>query len=62
MTIAISLDSVCKNFGDFIAIKDVSFDIADNEFFTLLGLSGCGRDIGDVLPFCREITELEKPI
>ncbi len=43
MTIAISLDSVCKNFGDFTAIKDVSFDIADNEFFTLLGPSGCGK-------------------
>ncbi|MGB0844723.1 MAG: ABC transporter ATP-binding protein, partial [Alphaproteobacteria bacterium] len=29
--------------GDYRAIKDISFDIQDNEFFTLLGPSGCGK-------------------
>ena len=35
--------NVRKVFGDFTAIHDVTFDIADNEFFTLLGPSGCGK-------------------
>ncbi|MEM9249967.1 MAG: ABC transporter ATP-binding protein [Pseudomonadota bacterium] len=40
---AISLTHVRKMFGDFTALSDVTFDIADNEFFTLLGPSGCGK-------------------
>ena len=40
---AISIQSVGKKFGDFTAIKEVSFDIANGEFFTLLGPSGCGK-------------------
>ncbi|MEM9270134.1 MAG: ABC transporter ATP-binding protein, partial [Pseudomonadota bacterium] len=43
MTPAIALDNVTKRFGDFTALSEVSFDIADNEFFTLLGPSGCGK-------------------
>ena len=40
---AVALRSVRKDFGDFTALKDVAFDIGDNEFFTLLGPSGCGK-------------------
>ena len=40
---AISLEGVRKDFGDFTAISNVTFNIADNEFFTLLGPSGCGK-------------------
>lgn len=43
MTAAVSLHSVSKHFGDFVALEEVSFEIADNEFFTLLGPSGCGK-------------------
>jgi len=43
MTSAVSLNAVRKVFGDFTALREVSFDIADNEFFTLLGPSGCGK-------------------
>ncbi len=43
MSTAISLSRVRKDFGTFTALSDVSFDIADNEFFTLLGPSGCGK-------------------
>lgn len=43
MTPAVSINSVRKDFGDFTAISEVSFEIADNEFFTLLGPSGCGK-------------------
>jgi len=43
MTSAVSLHNVRKDFNAFTALKDVTFDIADNEFFTLLGPSGCGK-------------------
>lgn len=32
-----------KKYGDFVAIPDISLDIARGEFFTLLGPSGCGK-------------------
>jgi spermidine/putrescine transport system ATP-binding protein len=43
MSHAISIKNVSKFYGDYRAIKDISFDIQDNEFFTLLGPSGCGK-------------------
>lgn len=43
MTTAVSLHGVHKDFGKVTALSDVTFDIADNEFFTLLGPSGCGK-------------------
>ena len=43
MTASVALKAVRKDFGTFTALSDVSFDIADNEFFTLLGPSGCGK-------------------
>jgi len=39
----VSIQSVTKRFGDFVALDNVSLDIQDNEFFTLLGPSGCGK-------------------
>ena len=32
-----------KAFGDFVAVRDSSFEIRDGEFFCLLGPSGCGK-------------------
>jgi len=43
MTTAISLKSVTKQFKDFQALNEISFDIQEGEFFTLLGPSGCGK-------------------
>lgn len=43
MSHAISIKNVSKHYGSYRAIKDISFDIQDNEFFTLLGPSGCGK-------------------
>ena len=40
---AISLRHVSKQFGDVVAVADVSLDIADGEFLTLLGPSGSGK-------------------
>jgi len=39
----ISIRQVHKLFGRFTAIDDVSLDIAQGEFFSLLGASGCGK-------------------
>jgi spermidine/putrescine transport system ATP-binding protein len=40
---AVEIKGVSKRFGTFQALKEVTFDIYDNEFFTLLGPSGCGK-------------------
>ena len=41
--LAIELEGVCKDFGDFKAVKDVSLQVGQGEFFSLLGPSGCGK-------------------
>jgi NitT/TauT family transport system ATP-binding protein len=44
----IRLDSVAKTYrtrrGDLVrAVEDITLDVADNEFVTLVGASGCGK-------------------
>ncbi|WP_020179597.1 ABC transporter ATP-binding protein [Methylopila sp. M107] len=39
----IRFENVVKRFGDFTAVDDVSLDIHQREFFSLLGPSGCGK-------------------
>ena len=39
----IVVKNIRKEFGDFVAVKESSFTIADGDFFMLLGPSGCGK-------------------
>ena len=39
----IRLENVQKRFGDFTAVREASFTVADGDFFVLLGPSGCGK-------------------
>ena len=39
----VRIERVTKNFGDFVAVDDVSLGIYKKEIFCLLGASGCGK-------------------
>src|SRR5262247_1095628 len=39
----LEIDRVSKRYGDVIAVRDLSLDVADGEFVVLLGPSGCGK-------------------
>jgi spermidine/putrescine transport system ATP-binding protein len=41
--IDVRLDRVSKLFGDTAAVDDLSLDIEEGEFFSMLGPSGCGK-------------------
>jgi spermidine/putrescine transport system ATP-binding protein len=41
--VAVELSGVTKRFGKFVAVDDLTLDIHEGEFFSLLGPSGCGK-------------------
>ncbi len=43
MSVAITADKVVKRYGDLTIIPQLSQNIKNGEFFTLLGPSGCGK-------------------
>ncbi len=43
MQIALSVKNISKRFADFTAVDNVSFDVEDGKFFSILGPSGCGK-------------------
>jgi ABC-type multidrug transport system ATPase subunit len=58
----IRVEHLTKQFGDFTAVSDVSFEINEGETFALLGPNGSGKTttlkcmVGLVLPTAGEIT------
>lgn len=50
------VENVSKHFGDIIAVDDVSFNINDGEFITILGPSGSGKST-----ILRMIAGFEEP-
>ena len=53
---SVRLHGVDKRFDDTVALEDVSLDVHDGEFFTLVGPSGCGKTTT-----LRIVAGLEKP-
>ncbi|MCB1487948.1 MAG: ABC transporter ATP-binding protein, partial [Bauldia sp.] len=39
----IRVEKLHKAFGEFIAVRESDFTVADGEFFVMLGPSGCGK-------------------
>jgi sulfate/thiosulfate transport system ATP-binding protein len=54
--VAIHVSHICKKFGNFVALDDVSLDIPDGELTALLGPSGGGKST-----LLRVIAGLESP-
>ena len=53
---SVSFASVTKNFGDVVAVDDLTLDVPDREFLVLLGPSGCGKSTA-----LRMIAGLDEP-
>ena len=39
----IAVENIVKRYGDFEAVKGISFEVADGEIFGLLGPNGAGK-------------------
>ncbi|MCO8243569.1 MULTISPECIES: ABC transporter ATP-binding protein [unclassified Haladaptatus] len=52
----VEIRNLTKQFGDMVAVDDVSFTVEDGEFVTLVGPSGCGKTTT-----LRCIAGLERP-
>ena len=52
----VAFDHVTKRFGDVVAVRDLTLEIADGEFLVLLGPSGCGKSTA-----LRMVAGLEEP-
>lgn len=51
----IEVKNLVKSYGDFVAVRDISFDVKEGEIFGLLGPNGAGKST------TLEITETLKP-
>ncbi len=39
----VTLSGVGRKFGDVVAVQDISFEVMQNEFVSIVGPSGCGK-------------------
>ncbi|MBT7204380.1 MAG: ABC transporter ATP-binding protein, partial [Deltaproteobacteria bacterium] len=53
---SVTLKGITKRWNEFVAVKDLSLLIKDQEFLVLLGPSGCGKTTT-----MRMIAGLEEP-
>ncbi|MBK6765044.1 MAG: sn-glycerol-3-phosphate ABC transporter ATP-binding protein UgpC [bacterium] len=53
---SIELRNLCKQFGNTIVLRDISFTVREDEFVVLVGPSGCGKST-----ILRSIAGLETP-
>jgi phospholipid/cholesterol/gamma-HCH transport system ATP-binding protein len=54
--VGVAVTSLSKNFGDVVALKDVTLAVRPGEIFVLMGPSGSGKSV-----FLRHIAGLEAP-
>ncbi len=55
---SVTYDHVTKRWGDVVAVRDLSIEIADKEFLVFVGPSGCGKSTSlRMLAGLEEITE-----
>src|SRR5260221_13541677 len=58
--ISISVKNLVKNYGDFKAVKGISFDVYEGEIFGLLGPNGAGKSTTlEIIETLREKTSGE---
>ncbi|MGD8587185.1 MAG: ABC transporter ATP-binding protein, partial [Chloroflexota bacterium] len=57
---SVTYRNVYKRFGDFVAVDDLSIEVADKEFVVFVGPSGCGKSTSlRMLAGLEEISEGE---
>lgn len=57
---SVTYDHITKRFGDVVAVKDLTIEVADKEFLVFVGPSGCGKSTSlRMLAGLEEITEGE---
>src|ERR1700722_6480726 len=54
----ISINNLTKKYGDFEAVKGISFDVREGEIFGLLGPNGAGKSTTlEIIETLRDKTE-----
>jgi sulfonate transport system ATP-binding protein len=54
--VKITVDNVCKHYGELVVLDRMTFDIHDGEFLCVVGPSGCGKTT-----FCNVLARLVPP-
>src|SRR3954449_11514225 len=58
--VIISVKNLVKKYGDFVAVKGISFDVYEGEIFGLLGPNGAGKSTTlEIIETLREKTSGE---